>query len=91
MGHRGQNRQKNEPSKQPCQFQEWWNSIWVVQDTILDETELGDLQPNVEIGGDKSLFTRESDPHNPDMLRKSSGTYQSALTSLMINEMRSAA
>jgi hypothetical protein len=27
--------------------------------------ELGDLQPEVETGGDNSLFTRATDPHNP--------------------------
>src|SRR5882724_7154254 len=30
-----------------------------------EETGDGDLQPEVELGGDRSLFTRTTDPHNP--------------------------
>ena len=41
-----------------------WDSVWTVQDTTAN-TEIGDPQPEVEVGGNTSLFTRATDPLNP--------------------------
>ena len=64
LGHQACNKQKCNTPKQTSQLQEWWNSIWTVQDTTTNIEELGDLQLEVKTGGDHSLFTRTTDPHN---------------------------
>jgi hypothetical protein len=48
-------------------LRQWWDNIWTVQDATPECEEIGDgdLQPEVELGGDHSLFTRATDPHNP--------------------------
>jgi len=58
---RGRRNRRNRQS-----LRQWWNSIWTVSDTDNNPVEpQGDLQPEIDIDGDNSLFTRTSDPHNP--------------------------
>jgi hypothetical protein len=63
LGRRARNKQKRNQQKQLPQPGGWWN-IWTIQDTTTKPDELGDLQPEVEVG-DHSLFTRATEPHNP--------------------------
>ena len=44
-------------NNQPQQTQGWWDSIWMVQDTNNAPEGQGDLQLEVEVSGDHSLFT----------------------------------
>jgi hypothetical protein len=64
-GRRARDKQKRNAQKQSSKLQEWWNSVWTIRDTDVDSAGLGDLQPEVEINSDNSLFTRATDPHNP--------------------------
>ena len=63
-GRRAHNKQNHDTQKQTLRLQEWWNSIWTVQDSTTNTEELGDLQPEVETRGDHSLFTRTTSPRN---------------------------
>ena len=62
QGRRARNKQKH--AKINTQPHSWWDSVWTVQDNAAN-TEIGDPQPEVEVGGDTSLFTRATDPLNP--------------------------
>jgi hypothetical protein len=67
-GRRARNKLKcQEATRQHPPSRRWWDNIWTVQDTTAEreETGDGDLQPEVELGGDRSLFTRTTNPHNP--------------------------
>lgn len=67
-GHRNQrNRQKlRENEASPSWVQQCWDAIWTISDGDSEPIEpLGDLQPELEIGNDHSLFTRASDTINP--------------------------
>jgi transposase InsO family protein len=64
LGRRARKKQKRKTKQHPLNPQEWWNSVGTVSDATNDVIE-GDLQPEVDIGGDHSLFTRATDPHNP--------------------------
>src|ERR1700683_1651561 len=64
-GHRAHNKQKCSTQKQTHWLQEWWNSIGTIQDINTNMEELRDLQLEVKIKGDNSLFTWTTDPHNP--------------------------
>ena len=63
-GRRARNKLKQEPIQRLSRIWEWWNSVWVVQDDTVHE-EPGELQPEVELGANHSLFTRATDPCNP--------------------------
>jgi hypothetical protein len=58
-------RARDKLKQQPPSTRKWWGSVWTVraETTVYDEP--GELQPEVEVGGDHSLFTRTTDPHNP--------------------------
>jgi len=60
------NRQKlGENVTQPSKLEQERNTVWTVLDADNNPIEpLGDLQPEIEINNDHSLFTRMSDPHN---------------------------
>ena len=60
-GRRARNKLKQQP---PC-AQKWWGSVWTVGEETAVYDEPGELQPEVEVGGDHSLFTRTTDPRNP--------------------------
>lgn len=65
QGRRARNKQKQAKiDAQPTRLRNWWDSVWTVQDAEMD-TEVGEPQPEVEVGSDTSLFTRATDPHNP--------------------------
>src|ERR1700683_2529024 len=51
LGYQAHNKQKCSTQKQTHWLQEWWNSIWTIQDINTNAEELGDLQPEVEIKG----------------------------------------
>lgn len=63
MGHRGRNRQQAKVKFTETKDLE--NPVWTVQDTTVELTEEDIVQPEIEIGGDQSLFTRVTDPYNP--------------------------
>jgi hypothetical protein len=56
-GRQARDKRRRDTQKQPSRLQEWWNSVWTVHDTDKNSEELGDLQPEVEIGSDHLLFT----------------------------------
>ena len=67
-GRRARNKLKHHEATQPYfPSGRWRDNIWTVQDATAEREEMGngDLQPEVELGGDHSLFTRVTDPHNP--------------------------
>jgi hypothetical protein len=66
------NRQKlRENEASPSWVQQCWNAIWTISDGDSEPIEpLGDLQPELEIGNDHSLFIRASDPHNPQRIEE---------------------
>jgi hypothetical protein len=46
------------PRTNPFQrLREWWNAVWTVQESDSAEDDLGDMQPEIEIGADHSIFT----------------------------------
>src|SRR5882762_5174435 len=52
---------KDEPSfPQRC-----WNAVWSVQETNTEPDTIGDMQPEIDLGSDHSLFTRHTAPFNP--------------------------
>ena len=56
-GHQAHNKRKCNTEKHLSQLREWWNAVWTVQDATTEPEAVGDLQPEVEIGGDHSLFS----------------------------------
>jgi len=67
-GRRARSRlNSRDAKKSDFPLRQWWDNIWTVQDATSEREEIGDgdLQPEVELGGDQSLFTRVTDPHNP--------------------------
>lgn len=63
MGHRGCNKPKERTGVAETRIRE--GAVNVVQDTGVEPVDENGLQPEIEIGGDQSLFTRTTDPHNP--------------------------
>lgn len=54
------------PPEQTSVLRKWWDSVWTVRDTAPDSVDdPGDPQPDLDLGADRSLFTRASDPFNP--------------------------
>ena len=39
--------------------------MWLVQEATAEPETPGDMQPEIELGGDRSLFTRQTSPFNP--------------------------
>src|ERR1700676_4742173 len=46
-------------------LQRCWNAVWSVQETNTEPDTIGDMQPEIDLGGDHSLFTRHTTPFNP--------------------------
>jgi hypothetical protein len=65
-GKKGRGR-RNRRNRQKWKFQEY--PVRTVQENG-DEEDLGDMQPEVEIGNDHSLFTRTTDPFNPKRVQE---------------------
>jgi len=61
QGRRARNKLKQQP---PCS-RKWWGSVWTVGEETAAYDEPGELQPEVEVGGDHSLVTRATNPCNP--------------------------
>ena len=66
--HNCRNRQElHNNNSQPSWLQRGWNAIWTVIGADDDNPvePIGDLQPEIDVTGDHSLFMQVSDPHNP--------------------------
>ena len=50
---------------EPSFLRRCWNTVWSVQETSTESDSIGDMQPEVDLGGDHSLFTRHTAPFSP--------------------------
>ena len=50
---------------EPSFMRRCWNTVWSVQEASTESDAIGDMQPEVDVGGDHSLFTRCTAPFNP--------------------------
>jgi hypothetical protein len=49
---------------EPSFLRRCWNAVWSVQETTAEPDADGDMQPEIDVGGDHSLFTRHTAPFN---------------------------
>ena len=64
INSKGKSGRRNRQNRQS--LQQWWNSIWTISDADNNPVKpQGDLQLEININSDNSLFTQTSDLHNP--------------------------